>query len=104
MRFQTREELLPQLIEAEAEAEGGRGRPRTIPVMPPVNPIENPIIEEQGEVPVAEPATVDFTSPPGFQDFMGRILRFMDNMTQAGLYPADPATSQAGRGAQTPSA
>ena len=69
--------------------------------MLPVGPAENPIVEEQGEVPVAEPAPVDFTSAPGFQDVMGRVLRFMDNMTQAGLFPADPATSQVGGGAQT---
>ncbi|XP_070057684.1 uncharacterized protein [Nicotiana tomentosiformis] len=35
---------------------------------------------------------------------MGRMMRFMDTMTQAGLFLADPATSQAGRGAQTPTA
>jgi len=34
--------------------------------MPPVGSAENPIIEEQDEVPVAEPALVDFTSAPGF--------------------------------------
>jgi len=32
------------------------------------------------------------------------MLRFMDNMTQASLFLADPATSQAGGGAQTPTA
>ncbi|XP_070004625.1 uncharacterized protein [Nicotiana sylvestris] len=31
---------------------------------------------------------------PGFQEVMGRMLRFMDTMTQAGLFPADPTTSQ----------
>ncbi|XP_070025153.1 uncharacterized protein [Nicotiana sylvestris] len=35
---------------------------------------------------------------------MGRMLRFMDSMTQAGLFPADPTISQAGGGAQTPTA
>ncbi|XP_070049059.1 uncharacterized protein [Nicotiana tomentosiformis] len=35
---------------------------------------------------------------------MGRMLWFMDSMTQAGLFPADPATSQAGGRAQTPTA
>lgn len=30
------------------------------------------------------------------------MLRFMDFMSQVGLLPADPATSQAGGGAQTP--
>ncbi|XP_070032949.1 uncharacterized protein [Nicotiana tomentosiformis] len=72
--------------------------------MPPVDPIDNTIIEEQGEVHVADPTPVDFTSVPGFQDVMGRILRFMDNMTQAGLFLAYPATSKAGGGAQTPTA
>ncbi|XP_070048142.1 uncharacterized protein [Nicotiana tomentosiformis] len=72
--------------------------------MPPVGPAENPIIEEHGEVPVTEPAPMDFTSAPGFQDVMGRMLRFMDNLTQDGLFPADPTTSQAGRGAHTPTA
>ncbi|XP_070042750.1 uncharacterized protein [Nicotiana tomentosiformis] len=51
----------------KAPASGrGRGRPRTVPVMLPVGPAENPIIEEQGELPVAELAPVDFTSTPGF--------------------------------------
>lgn len=49
--------------------------------MPPVDPAEDPIIEEQGEVPAAQPAPVDFTSAPGFQEVMGRMLRFMDTMT-----------------------
>ncbi|XP_070050863.1 uncharacterized protein [Nicotiana tomentosiformis] len=80
----------------------GRGRPRASPVAPPADPVEDPIIEEQGEVPVAEPALVDFMSASGFQEVMGRMLRFMDTMTQAGLFPVDPATSQAGGGAQTP--
>ena len=82
----------------------GRGHPRTILVMPPMGPAENPIIEEQDEVHVVEPAPVDFTYAPGFQDVMGHMLWFMDNMTQAGLFPADPATSQAGGRAQTPTA
>ncbi|XP_070040718.1 uncharacterized protein [Nicotiana tomentosiformis] len=80
----------------------GRGHPRVVPVMPPVGPAEDPIIEEQGEVPVTEPVLVDFTSAPGFKEVMGRMLRFMDTITQAGLFPADPATSQAGRGAHIP--
>lgn len=71
----------------------GRGRPRPVPVMPPVGPTENLITEEQGEVSVAEPAQVDFTSAPGFQDVMGHMLRFMDTMTRAGLFPTDPSTS-----------
>ncbi|XP_070042513.1 uncharacterized protein [Nicotiana tomentosiformis] len=33
---------------------------------------------------------------------MGCMMQFMDTMTQAGLFPADPATSQVGGGAQTP--
>ncbi|XP_070003507.1 uncharacterized protein [Nicotiana sylvestris] len=33
---------------------------------------------------------------------MGCMMRFMDFMTQAGLFPAGPATSQAGGGAQNP--
>nr|XP_018630081.1 bifunctional protein FolD 2-like [Nicotiana tomentosiformis] len=47
-----------------------------------MDPVEDPIIEEQVKVPVAEPAPV----------------------TQAGLFPADPTTSHAGGGAQTPTA
>ncbi|XP_070050701.1 uncharacterized protein [Nicotiana tomentosiformis] len=35
---------------------------------------------------------------------MGRKLRFIDTMTQVGLFPADSATSQVGGGAQTPTA
>ncbi|XP_070010177.1 uncharacterized protein [Nicotiana sylvestris] len=35
---------------------------------------------------------------------MGRMLRFMDSMTQAGLFQTDPATSQVGGGAKTPTA
>nr|XP_016490001.1 PREDICTED: uncharacterized protein LOC107809822 [Nicotiana tabacum] len=35
---------------------------------------------------------------------MGRMLQFMDTMTQASLVLADPATSQAGGGAHTPTA
>ncbi|XP_019258319.1 PREDICTED: pectinesterase 3-like [Nicotiana attenuata] len=30
----------------------------------------------------------------GFQEVMGRMLRFMDTMIQAGLFLSDPATSQ----------
>ncbi|XP_070037055.1 uncharacterized protein [Nicotiana tomentosiformis] len=82
----------------------GRGCPRAAPVAPLVNPVEDTIIEEQGEVPAAELATVDFMIAPGFQEVMGRMMRFMDTMTQAGLLPADTATSQAGGGAQTPTA
>ncbi|XP_009597598.2 uncharacterized protein [Nicotiana tomentosiformis] len=78
---------------------GDGGRPKIVPVMPPVDLAEDPIIEEQGKVPVAEPAPVDFTSVPGFQEVMGHMLQFMDTMTQASLFPADPATSQAGEGA-----
>ncbi|XP_070018179.1 uncharacterized protein [Nicotiana sylvestris] len=37
----------------------------------------------------------------GFQEVMGRMLRFMDTMTWDDLFPADPATSQAGGGTQT---
>nr|XP_018626664.1 zinc finger BED domain-containing protein RICESLEEPER 2-like [Nicotiana tomentosiformis] len=33
---------------------------------------------------------------------MGRMLRFMDSMMQGGLFPADPAISQAEGGAQNP--
>ncbi|XP_075103483.1 mitochondrial uncoupling protein 3-like [Nicotiana tabacum] len=51
--------------------------------MPSVGPVENPIVEEQDEVRVADPALVDFTSAPGFQDVMGCMLWFMDNMTHA---------------------
>ncbi|XP_070003448.1 uncharacterized protein [Nicotiana sylvestris] len=40
----------------------------------------------------------------GFQEVMGRMLWFMDTVTQAGLFPADPATSEAGGRAQTPTA
>ena len=72
--------------------------------MPLVGPAEDPIIEEQDEVPVAEPAPVDFTSAPGFQEVMGCMLWFMDTMTQADLFLADSATSQVGGGAQTPTA
>ncbi|XP_070047147.1 uncharacterized protein [Nicotiana tomentosiformis] len=41
-------------------------------------------MEEQGEVPVPEPAPIDFMTAPGFQEVMGRMLRFMGTMTQAG--------------------
>ncbi|XP_070040500.1 uncharacterized protein [Nicotiana tomentosiformis] len=47
--------------------------------MAPVDPVEDPIIEEQGEVPASEPAPVDFLSAPGFHEVMGHMLRFMDN-------------------------
>nr|XP_009603122.1 uncharacterized protein LOC104098159 [Nicotiana tomentosiformis] len=80
----------------------GRGHPRVAPAIPPADPVEDPAIEEQGEVPAAEPAPVDFMSAPSFREVMGRMLRFIDTMTHAGLFPADPATSQAGGGAQTP--
>ncbi|XP_070055328.1 uncharacterized protein [Nicotiana tomentosiformis] len=49
----------------------GRGHPRDAPVTQPADPVEDPIIEKQGE---------------------------------AGIFLADPATSQAGGGAQTPTA
>ncbi|XP_070048996.1 uncharacterized protein [Nicotiana tomentosiformis] len=61
-------------------------------------------MEDQGEVPVPEPAPVDFMTAPGFQEVMGRMLLFMDTMAQASLFPVDPATSQAIGGAQTPTA
>ncbi|XP_070007930.1 uncharacterized protein [Nicotiana sylvestris] len=80
----------------------GRGRSRAIPVAPRTDPARDPIVEEQGEVPTAEPTSVDFMTTPGFQEVMGRMQRFMDTMTQAGLFPADPATSHLGGGAQTP--
>ncbi|XP_070022149.1 uncharacterized protein [Nicotiana sylvestris] len=82
----------------------GRGRPRVVPVLPPIDPVGDPIIEEQGEVPVAEPTPTDFMTVPRFQEVIGRMLWSMDSMTQAGLFPADPATSQAGGGAQTTTA
>nr|XP_016487375.1 PREDICTED: uncharacterized protein LOC107807480 [Nicotiana tabacum] len=82
----------------------GRGSPRAVPVAPPVDLAGDTIIEEQGEVLAAEPTSADFMIAPGFQEVMGRMLRFMDTMTQAGLFPADPTTSQAGEGAQTPTA
>ncbi|XP_070039766.1 uncharacterized protein [Nicotiana tomentosiformis] len=44
---------------------------------------------------------MDYMSAPGFQEVMGRLLRFMDSMTQAGLFLADPATSQAGGAGHT---
>ncbi|XP_070031560.1 uncharacterized protein [Nicotiana tomentosiformis] len=81
-----------------------RGHPRVAPVTPPVDPVEDPIIEEQGEVLVAGPTPVDFMSALGFQEVIGHMLQFMDSMTQAGLFPADPATSQVGGRAQTPTA
>ncbi|XP_070032578.1 uncharacterized protein [Nicotiana tomentosiformis] len=47
--------------QGRAPARGrGRRHPRVVPVMPPVDLLEDPIIEEQGEVPVAKPAPVDF--------------------------------------------
>ncbi|XP_070049722.1 uncharacterized protein [Nicotiana tomentosiformis] len=72
--------------------------------MPPVGPAENLIIEEHGEVLVVEPTLVDFTSAPRFQDVLGRILQFMDTMTQFSLFLADPAISQVGGRAQSPTA
>ncbi|XP_070049490.1 uncharacterized protein [Nicotiana tomentosiformis] len=39
--------------------------------MPPVDPVEDPIIEESGEVPIAEPTPVDFMSASGFQEVVG---------------------------------
>ncbi|XP_070041484.1 uncharacterized protein [Nicotiana tomentosiformis] len=34
----------------------GRGHSRVAPIVPPVDPVEDPIFEEQGEMPAAEPA------------------------------------------------
>ncbi|XP_070040283.1 uncharacterized protein [Nicotiana tomentosiformis] len=79
----------------------GRGHHRASLVAPPADLVEDPIMEEQGEKPVPELAPVDFMTAPGFQEVMGRMLWFMDTMTQADLFPADPATSQVGGGAQT---
>lgn len=55
-------------------------------------------------MPTAEPALVDFMTSPGFQEVMGRMLRFMDSMTQAGLFPVDSTTYQAGGVGQNPTA
>ena len=55
-------------------------------------------------MPVAEPCPAYFMIASGFQEVMGCMLWFMDSMTQAVLFAADPATSQAGGGAQTPTA
>ncbi|XP_019229914.1 PREDICTED: proline-rich protein 2-like [Nicotiana attenuata] len=55
---------------------------------PPRDPAGDPIFEEQGKVPVAEPTPADFMTAPGFQEVMG----------------PNPTISQAGRGAQTPTA
>ncbi|XP_070039152.1 uncharacterized protein [Nicotiana tomentosiformis] len=52
----------------------GQGRPRVAPSVPPADPIEV----------AAETSPADFMSTPGFQE--------------VGLFPADPATSQAGGG------
>lgn len=43
-------------------------------------------------------------SVPGFQEVIGRMLQFMDSMTQYGLFPTDPITSQMRGRAQTPKA
>nr|XP_033514110.1 uncharacterized protein LOC104104359 [Nicotiana tomentosiformis] len=69
--------------------------------MPPVDPAEDPIVEEQGEVLAVEPTPVDFSSAPGFQKVMDHMLQFMDTMTQAGLFLVDPTTSQEGGRAHT---
>jgi len=82
----------------------GRGSPRVVPIVPLVDLVEDLVNEEQDEVPAAEPALTNFMTSPGFHDVMGRMLRFMDSMSQACLFLADPATSQAGGGAQTPTA
>lgn len=52
-------------------------------------------------MPTVEPTLIDFMLAPGFQEVMSRMLWFMDTLTQAGLFLADPTTSQAGGGAQT---
>ncbi|XP_070035368.1 uncharacterized protein [Nicotiana tomentosiformis] len=74
----------------------GRWRLRAAPVMPPVDLVEDPIIEEQGEVPATEPTPVDFMFAPNFQEVMGRMLQLIDTMTQTDSFPADPAITQAG--------
>ncbi|XP_070038294.1 uncharacterized protein [Nicotiana tomentosiformis] len=44
--------------------------------MPPVDPVEDPIIEKQGEVPAAEPTPMDFMCAPGFQELKGGDRRW----------------------------
>ncbi|XP_070040781.1 uncharacterized protein [Nicotiana tomentosiformis] len=80
----------------------GRRCPRVAPIVPPVDPVEEPVIEEQDEAPVAELTPTYFMTAPGFQEVMSRILRFTDSITQAELFPADQAASHVGGGAQTP--
>ncbi|XP_070039887.1 uncharacterized protein [Nicotiana tomentosiformis] len=46
----------------------GQGHPRAAPVAPPANPVEDPIIEELGEVPLPDPAPMDFMTALGFQE------------------------------------
>ncbi|XP_070057168.1 uncharacterized protein [Nicotiana tomentosiformis] len=50
----------------------GRGHPRVAPIVPPVDLVEDPVIEEQDETPATEPALVDFMTVPGFLEVMGR--------------------------------
>nr|XP_033516043.1 uncharacterized protein LOC104111758 [Nicotiana tomentosiformis] len=79
----------------------GRGHPRVAPVVPPVDPMEDFFFEDHDEVPEAETVPRDFMYAPEFQEVIGRMLRFMDSMTQTGLFSADPTTSQMGGGEQT---
>nr|XP_016494342.1 PREDICTED: uncharacterized protein LOC107813580 [Nicotiana tabacum] len=74
----------------------GLGHPRAIPVTPPANPVMDPIIEEQDEIPAAEQAPVDFMTAPGFQEVMGGRKGAQTPTTQA---PGHAATLY-----QTPSA
>ncbi|XP_070020142.1 uncharacterized protein [Nicotiana sylvestris] len=55
-----------------------RGCPTTAPVMPPADLVEDPIIEDQGEVPAAEPVPVLFDQGSTYSYVSSLFAHFLD--------------------------